>query len=213
MIKDLQDFFSELVMMWVLIDPIGTLPIFLHATQDLKPEQRKRVAIRATIIAGIILSFFSVLGNVLLRSIGIPIPAFQIAGGVIVFLFALTMIFGETKPETESQMVDPRTRENNIAVFPLAIPTIAGPAAILGAVLLSDSEAFSFGDHAESIVEIFLVLAAGLVILLLAGRIFRLIGESGTSVLTRIMGLLLAAVAANNVLEAVTDYFNLGGSP
>jgi multiple antibiotic resistance protein len=205
----LSDLFSEFVMMWVLIDPIGTIPVFLGLTSRVVPARRNAIAVRAVIIAAIVLIFFIIAGRILLQALGIPLMSFQIAGGIVLFLFALTMIFGETKADEGRQDSASLERELGMAVYPLAIPSIAGPGAMLGAVLLTDSEGFSLFDSAISIATTVVVLAATLVLLLAAQPIHRMIGESGTSVLSRIMGLLLAAVAVNNVIEAVSTYFHI----
>ena len=100
---DLQNLINEFVMMYVLIDPIGTLPIFLMVTAHMKPEHRSMMAVRATLIAGCVLSGFLIGGKLLLQLLGIPLPSFQIAGGIVLFLFALTMIFGPPKAEQEKE--------------------------------------------------------------------------------------------------------------
>jgi len=205
----LSDLFSEFVMMWVLIDPIGTIPVFLGLTSRVVPARRNAIAVRAVTIAGIVLVFFIVAGRILLQALGIPLMSFQIAGGIVLFLFALTMIFGDSKADEDRHENTSLERELGMAVYPLAIPSIAGPGAMLGAVLLTDSEGFNVIDSAISIATIAVVLAVTLVLLLAAQPIHRIIGESGTSVIGRIMGLLLAAVAVNNVIEAVSTYFHL----
>jgi multiple antibiotic resistance protein len=207
--NSLSDLLSEFVMMWVLVDPIGTIPVFLGLTGRVPAARRNAVAVRAIIIAAIVLIFFIVAGRLLLHALDIPLMSFQIAGGIVLFLFALTMIFGETKAEEEQELVANSERERGMAIYPLAIPSIAGPGAMLGAVLLTDTPGFDLLDAGISIVLTLIVLAATLVLLFAAQPIHRLIGESGTNVLSRVMGLLLAAVAVNNVIEAVSSYFHL----
>ena len=207
----LQDFINELVLMWVLIDPIGTVPIFLAATASLKEEHRKMIATRAVLIAGVILVGFLFGGHLLLRAIGIPLPSFQIAGGIVLFLFALTMIFGPSKAEQEKEEVGTLEQARSIAVFPLAIPSIASPGAMLGVVLLNDSEKFEAWNSLLDVAVIFIVLAATLILMYSAKTILRVIGDSGASVLSRIMGLILAAVAVDSVLSAVAEYFHIPG--
>src|SRR6185503_1786509 len=133
----LSDLFSEFVMMWVLIDPIGTIPVFLGLTSRVVPARRNAIAVRAVTIAGIVLVFFIVAGRILLQALDIPLMSFQIAGGIVLFLFALTMIFGESKAEEERDEIANAERERGMAIYPLAIPAIAGPGAMLGAVLLT----------------------------------------------------------------------------
>lgn len=207
--NSLTDLFSEFIMMWVLIDPIGTIPVFLGLTGRVAPARRNSIAVRAVSVAAIVLIFFIIAGRILLQGLGIPLMSFQIAGGIVLFLFALTMIFGESKASEDLPEVASAERERGMAIYPLAIPAIAGPGAMLGAVLLTDSEGFSVVDAGISVAITLVVLAATLVLLLAAQPIHRLIGESGTSVLSRVMGLLLAAVAVNNVIEAVSTYFHI----
>lgn len=209
----IQDTINEFVMMWVLIDPIGTIPIFLAATARFSKAERNRIAVRAILIATGVLAFFIVGGQILLKALGIPLTTFQIAGGIVLFLFALTMVFGPPKSEAELQEAEEATAEkaNSIAVYPLAIPAIASPGAMLGAVLLNDSEHFSPAEYAMSFATTGLVLIISLIFLFGAGRIIKVIGDSGVSVLSRIMGLILAAVAVDSVLEAVATYFHIAG--
>ena len=159
-----------------------------------------------------ILLFFIIGGKVLLAALGIPLTSFQIAGGIVLFLFALTMVFGP--PKAEKELVEAETAEHlrDIAVYPLAVPSIAGPGAMLGAVMLSDTGHFSLSDDAMNIAVTMVVLLATLGLLLMAYRINRAIGDSGVSVLSRIMGLILAAVAVDSVIQAISTHFNLPGA-
>ncbi len=136
----------------------------------------------------------------------IPLPAFQIAGGIVLFLFALTMIFGESKPEEEIQMVK---NHRDTATFPLAVPSIASPGAMLAAVLLTDNSQFSAWEQAQTVSMIFAVLLVAYILMLLSGRIIKLIGSSGAGVISRVMGLILAAVATTNTLAGIKLYFGL----
>jgi hypothetical protein len=119
-----QNFLNEFVMMWVLIDPIGTVPVFLMVTASLKEEHRRMIATRAVLVSGVILLAFLFGGHLLLRALGIPLPSFQIAGGIVLFLFALTMIFGPSKEEQqkEESSVSALERAKSIAVFPARDP-------------------------------------------------------------------------------------------
>lgn len=211
MSSEIQNIINELVMMWVLIDPIGTIPVFLMVTASMKEEHRKMIATRATIVAGIVLVAFLFGGHLLLRALGIPLPSFQIAGGIVLFLFALTMIFGPSKAEQEKGETATIERARSIAVFPLAIPSIASPGAMLGVVLLNDSEKLRFWSSVIDVAVIFVVLGVTLVFMYAAKPILRVIGDSGASVLSRIMGLILAAVAVDSVLTAVAQFFKISG--
>lgn len=171
------------------------------------------IATRAVLIAGVVLIGFLFGGHALLRLLGIPLPSFQIAGGIVLFLFALTMIFGPSKAEQEKEEAESGTleRARSIAVFPLAIPSIASPGAMLGVVLLNDTEKLQLVPSLIDLAVIFVVLLATLIFMYAAKPILRVIGDSGASVLSRIMGLILAAVAVDSVLSAVAEFFHIPG--
>lgn len=209
----IQNFLNELVMMWVLIDPIGTIPVFLMVTASLKEEHRRMIATRAVLVSAAILLAFLFGGHVLLKALGIPLPSFQIAGGIVLFLFALTMIFGPSKEEQQKEdtTVSALDKAKSVAVFPLAIPSIASPGAMLGVVLLNDTEKLQWENTLLDVLVILLVLGATLVFMYSAKQILRVIGESGANVLSRIMGLILAAVAVDSILNAVAQFFKISG--
>jgi multiple antibiotic resistance protein len=209
----IQSILNEFVMMWVLVDPIGTLPVFLLLTAGVAEEHRSKVAVRAVGVAAAVLIFFIVGGHLLLKALGIPLTTFQIAGGIVLFLFALTMVFGPPKAEQDVEEVATLERARSIAVYPLAIPAIASPGAMLGAVLLTDNEVFSALEYAVSIGITLFVLAVTLALLFAAGPVLRVIGDAGVNVLSRIMGLILAAVAVDSVLQALATFFSITGVP
>lgn len=215
MSAQVQNIINEFVMMWVLIDPIGTVPIFLMVTHGMRFEQSRTVALRATYTAAAVLLFFALGGRIFLDALGIPLTSFQIAGGMVLFVFALTMVFGEPVSkqlqEEAREVTEERTR--SIAVYPLAIPAIASPGAMLGAVLLVDGEQASVADHAENIVIILVILLVTLGFMFAAKPILRVLGDSGVNVIARIMGLVLAAVAVDSVLVAVAKFFSIPGVP
>jgi multiple antibiotic resistance protein len=210
-----QNLVNEFVLMWVLIDPIGTVPVFLLATRGMRPAQQRTIAIRATGVAAAVLLFFTLGGQLFLQALGIPLMSFQIAGGIVLFLFALTMVFGQpvTKQSREEVAEASDEQLRGIAVYPLAIPAIASPGAMLGAVMLTNVETFSLSDHAEDIAVILVVLAITLGFMLAAKYIIRLLGDSGINVIGRVMGLILAAVAVDGVLVALAKFFNIKGIP
>lgn len=216
------DLLQQFVFLWSVIDPIGTVPVFIAVTAKIRdPATVRRVAVKATVVAAAVLFFFVVTGEILLDALGIPLPAFQVAGGIVLFLFALTMIFGESKPEEELHLVEKEVeredgkeagKETPGAIFPLAIPSIASPGAMMAAVLLTDNNRFSLVHQGLTTAVILVVLLITLGFMLLAGRIQKLIGQDGASVVSRVMGLILTAVAANAVLEGIRLYFGLGSS-
>jgi multiple antibiotic resistance protein len=202
----MQDRINDFVTMFVVIDPIGTLPIFLAATATLKPDIRRRTAILAVLFAFGTLLFFIAAGQYLLEAIGIPLRAFQIAGGIVLFVFALSMALGD---DTETEKRKGRADPIAVAINPIAIPAIAGPGAMLAVVLLTDNNRFDVVDQVLTSVKLAAVLAVQLIILLLAGPIARVIGAGGANIIRRVMGIVLAAVAANMSLSAIADWLAL----
>ncbi len=200
------DFVATFIFFFAVIDPIGTVPVFLAVTRHYDERTKRMVAVKATLIAGAILLFFVVAGEFILAAMDVPLAAFQIAGGIVLFLFALTMIFGESKPDEEVRLA---TRGSETAVFPLAVPSIASPGAMLAAVLLTENARFSIPEQAQTAAMILAVLAVALVLMLCASWIHRLIGNSGASIVSRIMGLILASVATASALAGIRAYFGL----
>lgn len=200
------DFVSTFIFFFAVIDPIGTVPVYIAVTSQLGENERKLVARKAILASAGILVFFIVTGELILSAMDIPLAAFQIAGGIVLFLFALTMIFGESKPEEEIKLVKPA---EEIAVFPLAVPSIASPGAMLAAVLLTENTRFSIWQQAQTTLTMLAVLLVVFVLMLSASRVHRLIGDGGASVVSRVMGLILASVAAANALDGIKEYFSL----
>lgn len=200
------DFVATFVTFFAVVDPIGTVPVFIAVTSRFQARARRRIALVATVAAAAILLFFVVAGELILRAMSIPLSAFQIAGGVVLFLFALTMIFGESKPAEEVRLADDH---RDTAIFPLAVPSIASPGAMLAAVLLTENDRYSIAEQAQTFVVLLAVLVVAYVMMLMAGAIHRLIGTGGASVVSRVMGLILASVAMANLLAGVKSYFGL----
>lgn len=150
--------------------------------------------------------FFVVAGELLLTAMHIPLPAFQIAGGIVLFLFALSMIFGESKPEEEMKLA---TDDHETAIFPLAVPSIAGPGAMLTAVLMTENSRFSIPEQAQTAAAMIGVLIVTYLLMLAASAVDKIIGESGASVISRVMGLILASVATTNTLSGIQQYFGM----
>lgn len=189
---------QEFITLWVVIDPIGTLPVFLAVTAGASASMCRKVAVRAVLISFAVLLAFILFGQLVLDALGLGLPSFQIAGGLVLLLFALSMIFGTSKPETELAQLDHRST----AVFPIAMPSIASPGAMLAVVVLTDNDRFSLAHQAMTSALMGLVLLITLVILLAAAPIHRLIGATGASVISRVMGIILAAVAVDAILKA-----------
>ncbi|QHQ36341.1 MarC family protein [Algicella marina] len=188
----------EFVTLVVVIDPVGSIPVFLFAVSRVPRPLHRRFAIRAVGIAALVLIAFLVAGQLVLETLGLRFGSFQIAGGIVLFLFALTMIFGDSKPDQE---IEKAGRDHLAgAVFPLAIPSIASPGAMLAIVVLTDNHRHSLTEQAITAGMLLLVLALTLLLLLAASAVHRLIGSTGASVISRVMGILLATIAVDAVL-------------
>jgi multiple antibiotic resistance protein len=193
------------VALFVIIDPIGTAALFVGLTHGLTEPASRRVAYRAVLIAGILLLFFAFAGNALLRGLAIGLPAFRIAGGLLLFLVAIDMVFarqsgGRGLTAQESQEVD---SGHDISVFPLAIPLIAGPGALTTMLLLMGQAGPEPLARTAVIVVMIVVLVITLVSLLMATRVVRVLGTTGVNVVSRVLGVLLAAVATQLVLDGL----------
>jgi multiple antibiotic resistance protein len=197
---------ATFITFFAVVDPIGTVPVFIAVTSHFDEKAKSRIALTASVAAAGILLFFVVAGELILTAMSIPLSAFQIAGGIVLFLFALTMIFGESTPDEELRLAHDH---HETAIFPLAVPSIASPGAMLAAVLLTENDRFSIVEQAQTFLVLLAVLIVAYVLMLLAGQINRLIGNSGASVVSRVMGLILASVAMTNLLAGITTYFGL----
>ena len=200
------DLIATFIFFFAVIDPIGTVPVFIAVTSQYEKRIKRRIAVKAALVSAAILVFFVVAGEVILTAIDIPLSAFQIAGGIVLFLFALSMIFGESKPEQEVKLA---TSGSETAIFPLAVPSIASPGAMLAAVLLTENNRFNIWEQAQTTAMMLSVLLIVLVLMLAARWIYRLIGSSGASIVSRVMGLILASVAVASVLAGIKEYFAL----
>ncbi|GAB3344850.1 MarC family protein [Marilutibacter aestuarii] len=200
------DIVATFIFFFAVIDPIGTIPVFIAVTRHLDERARRKVALRASLASAAILVFFVVAGELILTAIRIPLSAFQIAGGIVLFLFALSMIFGEAKPEKEVKLAN---GGRDMAIFPLAVPSIASPGAMLAAVLLTENDRYNLWQQAQTTITMLAVLVVVLVCMLLASRLHRVVGESGASIISRVMGMILASVATASVLGGIKDYFGI----
>lgn len=199
------ELFFDFVTLWVTIDPLGTVPLYISVTKNLPAQARRRAAARATIIAFVLLAGFLYLGQYLLETMRIEMLSFQIAGGIVLFLFSLTMIFD--KGSSHDATAD---AGHDVAVFPLAMPSIAGPGALLSVVVLTDNNTHSFLQETLTCAVMALVLIATLILMLLGDRLMDLIGRSGANILSRVMGMILAAVAVQMVYSALKGQLGPG---
>ncbi|SFA73386.1 multiple antibiotic resistance protein [Poseidonocella pacifica] len=199
---------TAFVTMFVIIDPIGLAPVFITLTQGTDAAHRRAVAIRATLIAAIILTLFAFAGEQVLGVIGITMPAFRIAGGILLFLTALDMLF-ERRTKRREDKADPDEEHPDPSVFPIAIPLIAGPGSIASIILLAGRADGMLGFFSVLGVT-FAVLGLLLLMFLMAGMVERALGRTGITVVSRLLGMLLAALSVQFVLDGLRG-FGLGG--
>jgi multiple antibiotic resistance protein len=195
---------SAVVTLFVVVDPVGLAPAFMATTAGLPKAARRQVAQRAALIAGCILAGTALIGDWLLHQLGITLPAFRIAGGLLLFSIASEMVFGvrvERQARTAEQAIEERVR--NIAAFPLATPLLAGPGAITATILLAGQAGTAPLYLAILIGVIAAVAALCLLTFLVASRIERALGVTGTLLLSRLLGVLLAALAVQFVIDGV----------
>jgi multiple antibiotic resistance protein len=201
-------FGSALVTFLVIIDPPGCAPIFASLTRGASAVDRRSMAIRSCLIAWLILMFFALLGKPMLGALGISLASFRIAGGILLFYIAVEMVFERRteRRERRADSIEGTPQADDISVFPMAMPMIAGPGSIASAML--------WVSRAETPVHVALVLAAITVVMLLtlltllaAGPLMRFIGEKIEAVITRILGVVLAALAAQFVVDGLKQSF------
>jgi len=195
---------SAFVTLVIVLDPVGLAPTFIAITQGMPAAARRQVAIRASLIAAGVLTGAALVGAKLLAAVGISLPAFRIAGGLLLFSIASEMVFGlriQRQSETAEQAMEERVR--NVAAFPLAIPLMAGPGAITAMVLLA-GRATGHPDMLAGLIAAAVVdVALCLLVFLAAARIEKLLGITGNVVLSRLLGVLLAALAVQFVVDGV----------
>ena len=203
-----QKLLHDFVTLFVVLDPVGMLAIFVAICADLTPAEQRKAAILGVLYSFVTLLFFIVVGELLLIQMGIPLPAFQIAGGILLLLLGIEMSLGAAAPGVGFTGIKDGGI-HSLSVYPLAIPAIAGPGAMLTVVLLTDNRVFEIWDQALTVAALGLVLLVFLLILLAANPIMRVIGIGGANVLRRVMGILLSAIAANMVLSAIQGWLDL----
>ncbi|AUC77813.1 MULTISPECIES: MarC family protein [Olleya] len=200
----MKEILTTFLFLVAVIDPLGSIPVYLEATKNFDKKYKKRIAIRASFVAFLVLLFFIVIGQLILEGMNVTLDAFQISGGVILFLFALTMIFGEGKPETEKHGIKDY---KHVTIFPVAIPSIASPGAIMAVVLLTDNHIYNIQQQLLTTVLVLVVIGLTSLLLLAANKVQERIGEYGITVISKIMGLILASYAVQSILSGLKDFF------
>ena len=195
---------TSFVALFIIIDPIGLTPVFIAITQGMDDSLRRKVALRSILVSAFVISLFIVGGETVLGFIGISMPAFRIAGGILLFLTALDMLFQRRSKrrenQTEQELVD------DPSVFPLAIPLIIGPGAIATVILIAGAKPGLVGIASTGFITA-LVLLTVFVFFSAASRIEKLLGKTGIDVLTRLLGMLLAALSVQFVIEGLFEFF------
>jgi multiple antibiotic resistance protein len=203
-------FVSAFATFFVVIDPPGCAPIFASLTRDAAARERRMMAVRSVLIAAAILLFFGLFGEDLLDALGISLAAFRIAGGIMLFLIALEMVFEKRQERRENRAneINARPEQDDISVFPMAIPMIAGPGSIASVMLLM---ARSEGMDQSLVVlgALAAILLLTMLALLAAGPIMRLLGHKVEGMITRILGVILAALAAQFVIDGIAISFSV----
>lgn len=187
-----------------IVDPLAAVPAYLVVTQDETQEQRHRTALRACIGMAILLLVFAAAGSLIFSLFGITLPAFRIAGGLILWLVALDMLRAKRTTQEGGEELEEGAAKEDVALTPLAIPILAGPGAISTAMVLA-SQAKSIQESAVVYGSILLTGVISYLTLRLGGRLLAMLGRTGIRVLTRIMGLLLAALATQFILTGIKD--------
>lgn len=198
-------FLSALTTLMVTVDPPGLAPIFLSLTLGMTTPERRAVAVRATLIAGAIMLGFAFFGQPLLGALGIGLPAFRIAGGLLLFYIAFEMIFqlrGQRKSSVARTAID-EDHIRNISAFPLAIPLMAGPGTITATMLIAGAARGDGMKLGALTLVIGIVALSCLLVFLVAERLSKLLGVTGNLVLTRLLGVILAALAVQFVIDGV----------
>lgn len=194
--------------LFVVIDPVGLAPVFVSLA-GLRPDQeRRRIATQAILTAGGILLGFALGGNALLEYLGISIAAFQVAGGILLFKIAIDMVFAQRERETPAEEAESRNRQD-ISVFPLAIPLIAGPGTLVSTLILT-SEARAYPLGIEIVLgNIVVVLLLAYIFLRFAASLAEILGQTGINVITRVLGILLAALAVQYIADGSLTFLQV----
>ncbi len=187
-----------------IVDPIAAVPAYLVITQNETPQERRRTAFRACVAMAVLLVVFAAAGRFIFQAFGITLPAFRIAGGLILWLVAFDMLRAKRSTQESREELDEGQVKEDVALTPLAIPMLAGPGAISTAMVLA-GEAHGFGHSAIVYGAIILTALVSYGTLLLGQRLVQVLGQTGIRVMTRIMGLLLAAVATQFILTGLQD--------
>ena len=200
----LEIFLQYFVLYFVVIDPIGTTPLFLVVTKGLHAKDKNKVAFEGVLIATIVLLFFAFFGNYVLKYLGITFPAFTIAGGVILFLIALEMLF-DIRSERKKRSIN--DKRDKISIFPIAIPLLAGPAAITSVILTISQAEGSYSLLIINIICLISVMLVSFIILRVFTKFQKFINEKIINIFSRVIGIILAALSIQYILDGIKSFF------
>ena len=201
------NFLFEFVTLYVVLNPVAAIPVFLPVTAGLTRQRQLAVAFTAVMIAFAILLFFIVLGSRLLEALGVPMASFQLAGALILLLFGLQMTLGKVTEMALTMPVDATLVQR--AAFPLAMPCIAGAGSIMTVMLLTDNAERTVAEQVQTTAVLAVCLVLLFAALAMAGGLSRLLGRGGIEIVTRVFGLILTSIAVTNLVIAIKLSFNL----
>ncbi|MBL4836312.1 MAG: MarC family protein [Kordiimonadaceae bacterium] len=202
-----ETFIAAFISLFVIIDPVGLAPIFGSLTQDTPVAHQRKMALLGSFIGLIILVLFAVGGESFLRALGISMDALKIAGGIMLFIMALEMVFekrGERKQEAADKIDE---YFDDVSVFPVAMPLVAGPGAITTIMLLMAHETGNIEGQAAVLAALLVVMLITLLVFFMAGKVMKFMGPSVSAILTRLLGMILAALAAQFIIDGTTSAF------
>ena len=200
----LEIFFQTFVLYFVVIDPLAAAPLFLIVTQGLKIKNKLKTAFEATLIATLILIFFAILGNFILSYLQISLSAFTIAGGIILFLISLEMLFDKRSQRKEDEIKESSTATS---VFPLAIPLLAGPAAITSVIVSVADMGRNLMNQATGLLALVLVMILTFISFYVVSKSSKIINKKVTSVISRVIGIILAGLSVQFILDGIQKIF------
>ncbi|MEH6477675.1 MAG: MarC family protein [Sneathiella sp.] len=200
---------TAFVTLFVIVDPLGLLPIFISLTKGSSVPHQRRMAIKGVLIGGAMLLFFALLGDRFLGLLGVGLPSFRIAGGAMLFLMALEMVFDKRSQRRESRAEDMKDEVegesafDDISVFPLSIPLISGPGAIASIMLLMSANRDNLVHQATVLIVLALVLVIVLILFFLAPRLEKIMGTTFTQIVSRVLGVILGALAIQYIIDGI----------
>jgi len=200
---------AAFVTLLVVVDPPGVVPIYVALTKDEIPAHRRSILIRAVLIAFGVALFFLIAGRAVLQYLGVTVHAFSISGGILLFVAAMPMLFGQRGGLQAPEPKEQGSVGQDISVFPLAMPLLSGPGAIATILLLTSQTQGDLKKLVAIGLAIAVVFLVSFVSLYMGARLIRLVGEGGVHIATRVMGIVLAALAVQYVLNGITGYYNL----